>query len=139
MKRFKSARHLQRFVSIHEPIANLHHFPRHGLSSIDYRSLRAEAMNSGAAANTTIVGASASDPEAQRRVQEIEAAHVSRLFAQTNERERSIAPIAPTAISAVPTQALTLVNSLFGADGSNRTRLFTPADPRTRTPSPDPA
>ena len=32
MKRFKSARQLQRFVSIHDPIANLFHFPRHALS-----------------------------------------------------------------------------------------------------------
>lgn len=31
MKLFKSARHLQRFVSIHDPIANLYHFPRHSL------------------------------------------------------------------------------------------------------------
>jgi len=45
MKRFKSARHLQRFLSIHDPIANLHHFPRHSLSSADYRSLRSGAMN----------------------------------------------------------------------------------------------
>jgi putative transposase len=45
MKRFKSARHLQRFLSIHNPIANLHHFPRHSLSSSDYRTLRCEAMN----------------------------------------------------------------------------------------------
>jgi hypothetical protein len=27
MKRFKSTRHLQRFVSIHDPIANLFHIP----------------------------------------------------------------------------------------------------------------
>jgi transposase-like protein len=45
MKRFKSARNLQCFLSIHDPIANLHHLPRHSLSSTDYRSLRAEAMN----------------------------------------------------------------------------------------------
>ncbi|WP_159731557.1 TrbI/VirB10 family protein [Methylosinus sp. Ce-a6] len=56
-------------------------------------------LNAGAAANTTIVGASASDPEAQRRAQEGEAARVSRLFAQTNERERPSTPIAPTMIS----------------------------------------
>jgi putative transposase len=43
MKRFKSPRHLQRFVSIHDPIANLHHFPRHSLSASDYRALRDEA------------------------------------------------------------------------------------------------
>ena len=44
MKRFKSARHLQRFVSIHDPIANLHNFPRHAFPSPDYRALRSEAM-----------------------------------------------------------------------------------------------
>jgi putative transposase len=44
MNRFKSARHLQRFVSIHDPIANLHNFPRHAMSSSDYRALRSEAM-----------------------------------------------------------------------------------------------
>ncbi|WP_222410778.1 DDE-type integrase/transposase/recombinase [Rhizobium leguminosarum] len=33
MKRFKSARQLQRFVSIHDPIANLFHFPCNTLSS----------------------------------------------------------------------------------------------------------
>jgi len=43
MKRFKSPRHLQRFVSIHDLIANLHYFPRHSLSASDYRALRNEA------------------------------------------------------------------------------------------------
>jgi putative transposase len=45
MKRFKSHRHLQRFVSIHDPIANLHHFPRNKASSTDHREFRNEAMN----------------------------------------------------------------------------------------------
>ena len=44
MKRFKSPRQLQRFVSIHDPIANLFHFPRNTLSSADHRDLRAAAM-----------------------------------------------------------------------------------------------
>ena len=44
MKRFKSARQLQRFVSVHDPIANLFHFPRHALSSADHRDLRRAAM-----------------------------------------------------------------------------------------------
>jgi len=44
MKRFKSARQLQRFVSIHDPIANLFHFPRHALPSSDHRDLRSAAM-----------------------------------------------------------------------------------------------
>ena len=45
MKRFKSQRHLQRFVSIHDPIANLFHIPRHDISSSHHRELRATAMN----------------------------------------------------------------------------------------------
>ena len=44
MKRFKSARHLKRFVSIHDGVANLHNFPRHAMSSSDDRALRSEAM-----------------------------------------------------------------------------------------------
>jgi hypothetical protein len=40
MKRFKSPGQLQRFASIHDPIANLFHFPRHALSSSDQRDLR---------------------------------------------------------------------------------------------------
>ncbi|PSH54984.1 IS6 family transposase [Phyllobacterium brassicacearum] len=44
MKRFKSSRQLQRFVSIHDPIANLHNFPRSTISSPDHRDLRHTAM-----------------------------------------------------------------------------------------------
>lgn len=33
--RFKSGLHLQRFVPIHDPIANLFHFPRRDLTSAD--------------------------------------------------------------------------------------------------------
>ena len=44
MKRFKSMRQLQHFVSIHDPVANLFHFPRHNLSSSDHRDLRYTAM-----------------------------------------------------------------------------------------------
>jgi putative transposase len=44
MKRFKSARHLQRFVSIHDPIANLFNLPRNSLTATDYRAFRADAM-----------------------------------------------------------------------------------------------
>ena len=39
MKRFKSSGQLQRFVSIHDPFANLFHFPRRALSSADHREL----------------------------------------------------------------------------------------------------
>jgi putative transposase len=45
MKRFKSARHLQRFVSVHDPIANLFPISRHGIPSEHYRELRSAAMN----------------------------------------------------------------------------------------------
>ncbi len=44
MKRFNSTRQLQRFASIHDPIANLFHFPRHNLSASDHRDLRHTAM-----------------------------------------------------------------------------------------------
>ena len=46
MKRFKSQRHLQRFVSLHDPIANLlpHPAPRHPLQSLS-RTAFAQAMN----------------------------------------------------------------------------------------------
>lgn len=44
MKRFKSPEQLQRFVSIHDSIANLFHLPRHQLTSIDVRGMRSLAM-----------------------------------------------------------------------------------------------
>lgn len=44
MRRFKSRRHLQRFVSIHDPIANLFHIPRHEIFSNHHRELRPAAM-----------------------------------------------------------------------------------------------
>ncbi|MDH0370166.1 IS6 family transposase [Brucella anthropi] len=45
MKRFKSARHVQRFTSIHDPIYNLHYFPRNKFSSADHRELRQAATS----------------------------------------------------------------------------------------------
>jgi putative transposase len=44
MKRFKSARHAQRFLSIHDPIANLLHLRRHRLTATSYRKARAETF-----------------------------------------------------------------------------------------------
>jgi putative transposase len=44
MEGFNSARHLQRFVSIHDPIANLFNIPRHDIPSNHHRELRAAAM-----------------------------------------------------------------------------------------------
>ena len=45
MKRFKSRRQLQRFLSIHDPIANLFHIPRRDISASHHRELRAAAMS----------------------------------------------------------------------------------------------
>jgi putative transposase len=44
MKRFKSARQVQRFVAIHDPIANLFHLPRNRITAADYRAARAQAL-----------------------------------------------------------------------------------------------
>ncbi|RJG40444.1 IS6 family transposase [Mesorhizobium sp. DCY119] len=44
MKCFKSTGQLQRFVSIHDPIANLFHIPRHDMASQHHRELRETAM-----------------------------------------------------------------------------------------------
>ncbi|MDR6100471.1 transposase-like protein [Agrobacterium larrymoorei] len=45
MKRFKSRRQLQHFVSIHDPIANLFHIPRHDISAGHHRELRPAAVS----------------------------------------------------------------------------------------------
>ncbi|MUO80753.1 IS6 family transposase [Agrobacterium vitis] len=44
LKAFKSTRQLQRFVPIHDPIANLFQIPRHDIPSHHYRELRRAAM-----------------------------------------------------------------------------------------------
>ncbi|WP_439333334.1 hypothetical protein [Solidesulfovibrio aerotolerans] len=44
MKRFKSARQVQLFLSIHDPIANLFHLRRDHRPVADYRTARAQAF-----------------------------------------------------------------------------------------------
>ena len=44
MKRFKSARHAQRFLSTHEQINNLFLLSRHRMTAIDYRAERTHAF-----------------------------------------------------------------------------------------------
>ena len=44
MKRFKSPGQLQRFVSIHDPVANLFQLPRHEMTSASFRKMRSLAM-----------------------------------------------------------------------------------------------
>ena len=45
MKRFKSARHVQRFLSAHDQINNLFLLPRHRVPATDYRAERARAFD----------------------------------------------------------------------------------------------
>jgi putative transposase len=44
MKRFKSARQVQRFLSIHDPVSNLFHLRRHQLPAASYREARRAAF-----------------------------------------------------------------------------------------------
>jgi putative transposase len=44
MKRFKSARHVQRFVSIHDPIANLFHLRRDHVTASQHRAARSQTF-----------------------------------------------------------------------------------------------
>ena len=44
MRRFKSPRQVQMFLSIHDQVANLFHLPRNKLSAIDYRAARTKAF-----------------------------------------------------------------------------------------------
>lgn len=53
-------------------------------------------LSAGAAPNTVAPGTTP-DPEAQRRAQEIEAARLSRLFAQTNQQSQPVGLATPTA------------------------------------------
>ncbi|OAI30867.1 conjugal transfer protein TraI [Methylosinus sp. R-45379] len=96
-------------------------------------------LNAGAAGNTTIVGASASDPEAQRRAQEGEAARVSRLFTQTSEHERPVTPIAPTIIAAGDAGAVATpsVDAGSAQNMQDRKTAFLTASTDRRTVSPD--
>ena len=45
MKRFKSPRQVQKFLSIHDQVANLFHLPRNKFSAIDYRAARTKAFS----------------------------------------------------------------------------------------------
>ena len=45
MKRFKSARHAQRFLSAHDQINNLFLLPRHRMTATDYRAERTRAFD----------------------------------------------------------------------------------------------
>jgi putative transposase len=53
MKRFKSAGQVQRFLSIHDPIANLFHLRRHQLSAANYRTAQGAAFETWAQVTCT--------------------------------------------------------------------------------------
>jgi putative transposase len=57
MKRFKSPRQVQRFLSIYDQVANLFHFPRHKLSANLYRAARTQAFSTWAEVATAQLAA----------------------------------------------------------------------------------
>jgi putative transposase len=57
MKRFKSARQVQRFLSIHDPISNLFHLRRHRLTAAGYRRARTAAFEAWAAITSVALAA----------------------------------------------------------------------------------
>jgi type IV secretory pathway VirB10-like protein len=96
-------------------------------------------LNAGAAPNT-VTPATSPDPEAQRRAQEIEAARVSRLFAQTGQQPQNIVQIAPAvgAPGAAATPATTSpVDAGSAQNMQDRKTAFLTASTDKRTISPD--
>jgi len=95
-------------------------------------------LNAGAAPNTA-VPATTPDPEAQRRAQEIEAARVSRLFAQTDQQPQSVSQIipgAPAGTTATPATAPP-VDAGSAQNMQDRKTAFLTASTDKRTVSPD--
>ncbi|MEW6149216.1 MAG: TrbI/VirB10 family protein [Pseudomonadota bacterium] len=95
-------------------------------------------LNAGAAPNTVIPG-TAPDPETQRRSQEIEAARVSRLFAQTAQQQQSVAQIVPNASAGTATTpaATPPVDAGSAQNMQDRKTAFLNAATEKRTVSPD--
>ena len=57
MKRFKSPRQVQRFLSIHDQVANLFHFRRAKHSALKYRAARSQAFSTWAEITTVSLAA----------------------------------------------------------------------------------
>lgn len=93
-------------------------------------------LNAGAAPNTV---AATSDPETQRKSQEIEAARVSRLFAQTAQQPQSVGQVIPNAAAGiVATPAATPpVDAGSAQNMQDRKTAFLTAATDKRTVSPD--
>jgi len=95
-------------------------------------------LNAGTASNT-VVPATTPDPEAQHRAQEIEAARVSRLFAQTDQQPQSISQIissAPAGTMATPATTPP-VDAGSAQNMQDRKTAFLTASTDKRTVSPD--
>jgi hypothetical protein len=92
-------------------------------------------LNAGAAPNTA-VPATTPDPEAQRRAQEIEAARLSRLFAQTDQSIGQLLPSA-SAGTATPPTATPPVDAGSAQNMQDRKTAFLNASTDKRAISPD--
>ena len=95
-------------------------------------------LNAGAAPNSA-VPATTPDPEAQRRAQEIEAARVSRLFAQTDQQPQSVTqliPGVPAGTTATPATTPP-VDAGSAQNMQDRKTAFLTASTDKRTVSPD--
>lgn len=95
-------------------------------------------LNAGAAPNTA-VSATTPDPEAQRRAQEIEAARVSRLFAQTDQQPQSVTQIIPGAPAGTTATPATTppIDAGSAQNMQDRKTAFLTASTDKRTVSPD--
>jgi type IV secretion system protein VirB10 len=95
-------------------------------------------LNAGTAPNTA-VPATTPDPEAQRRAQEIEAARVSRLFAQTDQQPQSVTQIIPGTPAGTTTTPATTppVDAGSAQNMQDRKTAFLTASTDKRTVSPD--
>ncbi|WP_338829749.1 TrbI/VirB10 family protein [Bradyrhizobium sp. 27S5] len=94
-------------------------------------------LNAGAAP-TTVTSGTTPDPEAQRRAQEIEAARLSRLFAQTNQQPQPVglAPPVATGTTAGPTPSPP-ADAGAAQNMQDRKTAFLNASTDKRTVSPD--
>jgi type IV secretion system protein VirB10 len=95
-------------------------------------------LNAGGAPNTVIPGTTP-DPETQRKFQEIEAARVSRLFAQTAQQPQSVGQIIPnaSAATAATPAATPPVDAGSAQNMQDRKTAFLNAATDKRTVSPD--
>ena len=95
-------------------------------------------LNAGAAPNTGNPVPTTPDPAAQRLAQEIEAARISRLFAQTNQQPQSVSQIIPGApAGATPPNTTPPVDAGSAQNMQDRKTAFVNASTDKRTVSSD--